>query len=254
MTRETITSRKNPLLQHVKKLLSSRSYREKSGEFAADGVKLLAEAVAWMPERLHTVLLTADAPVGQLPEHVRVVEIPADVMEQISPMETPQGALFTCRLPQRGEFVPAERMLVLDGLQDPGNLGTILRTADAMEIPVVLTPGCADAYNPKTVRATMGAIFRSPPMWAEQQTLVEACRARGIPLYVTALSDRAVDLRQANLQKAAMVIGSEGRGAGEFFLSQADQELIIPMNPRCESLNAAIAAAIVMWEMKRMDN
>ena len=119
-----------------------------------------------------------------------------------------------------------------------------------MEIPVVLTPGCADAYNPKTVRAAMGAVFRSQPQWTEAETLLETCRQRLIPLYVTALSERAVDLRQADLRKAAMVIGSEGRGVGEFFLTHADRELIIPMNPRCESLNAAIAAAIVMWEMR----
>lgn len=248
--REKITSRKNPLLQHVRKLLTSRSYREKSGEYAADGVKLLAEAIKWTPETLRTVLVTESVQVDDLPEQVRLVEIPDDVMEQISPMEAPQGALFTCALPEQADFYPANRFLVLDGIQDPGNLGTILRTADALEIPVVLTPGCADAYNPKTVRATMGAIFRSRPQWAEQELLLETCRQQGIPLFVTALSDRAVDLRHADLQKAAMVIGSEGRGVGEFFLSHADQELIIPMNPRCESLNAAIAAAIVMWEMK----
>jgi len=251
MMRETITSRKNPLLQHIRKLLSSKSYRERCGEFAADGVKLLEEAVKWAPETLRTVLVTASAQVGELPPQVRLVEIPDDVMEQISPMEAPQGALFTCALPPQDEFVPSDRMLVLDGLQDVGNLGTILRTADAMEIPVVLTPGCVDAYNPKTVRASMGAVFRTRPRWAEQEKLVETCKARGIPLYVTALSPRAMDLRQANLEKAALVIGSEGRGAGAFFLTHADQELIIPMNPRCESLNAAIAAAIVMWEMRR---
>ena len=250
MIRERITSRKNPLLQHVRKLLTSRSYREKSGEFAADGVKLLSEVVKWAPETLRTVLVTASIEVGELPAQARLVEIPDDVMEQISPMEAPQGALFTCALPAQETFVPSDRMLVLDGIQDPGNLGTILRTADALEIPVVLTPGCADAYNPKTVRATMGAVFRSRPQWAEQEVLLETCRKQGIPLYVTALSDRAVDLRQADLHRAAMVIGSEGRGAGEFFLNHADQELIIPMNPRCASLNAAIAAAIVMWEMK----
>ena len=251
MMREKITSRKNPLLQHVRKLLTSRSYREKNGEYAADGVKLLAEVVKWTPEALRTVLVTEQVDPGVLPDHVRLVEIPEDIMVQISPMETPQGALFTCALPEQVVFVPADRMLVLDGIQDPGNLGTMLRTADALEIPVVLTPGCADAYNPKTVRATMGAIFRSAPLWAEQEVLVDACKARGIPLYVTALSERAVDLRQADLNKAAMVIGSEGRGAGAYFLNHADQELIIPMSERCESLNAAIAAAIVMWEMKR---
>ena len=251
MMRERITSRKNPLLQHVRKLLSSRSYREKCGEYAADGVKLLEEAVKWAPETLQTVIVTADVNPGSLPEQVRLVEVPDDIMQSVSPMEAPQGALFVCALPEIRGLEMDERCLVLDGIQDPGNLGTILRTADALEVPVVLTPGCADAYNPKTVRATMGAVFRTRPRWASQEQIVGYCKEKSIPLYVTALSDRAVDLREADLSKAAMVIGSEGRGVGEFFLTHADRELIIPMSARCESLNAAIAAAIVMWEMKR---
>lgn len=251
MMRERITSRKNPLLQHVRKLLTNRSYREKSGEYAADGVKLLEEAVKWIPADLRTVLVTADVNPGPLPEQVRLVEIPDDIMAQISPMEAPQGALFTCALPEQKELQLGSQCLILDGIQDPGNLGTILRTADALETAVVLTPGCADAYNPKTVRATMGAVFRTRPQWAAPEQIVSACREQGVPVYVTALSDRAVDLRQADLSRAALVIGSEGRGVGEFFLTHADRELIIPMSARCESLNAAIAAAIVMWEMKR---
>lgn len=251
MTRETITSRKNPLLQHVRKLLSSRGYREQCGEYAADGIKLLEEAVKWAPDTLKTVLVTADVELPQLPEQVRLVEIPRDVMEQISPMEAPQGALFTCTMPQIGVISVDRQCLILDGIQDPGNLGTILRTADAMEVPVVLTPGCADAYNHKTVRASMGAVFRSCPQFASHEAVAAYCREFEIPLYVTALSDRAVDVRQADLGKAALVIGSEGKGVGEFFLSCADRELIIPMSSRCESLNAAIAAAIVLWEMKR---
>lgn len=251
MTREIITSRKNPLLQHIRKLLSSRSYREQQGEYAADGIKLLEEAVKWAPETLKTVLVIRDAVLPSLPEQVRLVEIPDDIMAQVSPMEAPQGALFTCELPVMDRLQLQEQCLILDGIQDPGNLGTILRTADAMDVPVVLTPGCADAYNHKTVRASMGAVFRSQPQWADHEAVAEACREKGVPLCVTALSDRAVDVRQADLQKAALVIGSEGKGVGEFFLSRADRELIIPMSDRCESLNAAIAAAIVLWEMKR---
>ena len=249
--RETISSRKNPLLQHVRKLLSNRSYRESCGEYAADGTKLLEEAIKWIPEQLRTVLLTQKACVENIPSHVRVVEIPDDVMAQISPMETPQGALFVCALPQSQPPRLDDRCLILDGIQDPGNLGMILRTADALEIPVILTPGCADAYSHKTVRASMGAVFRSAPHWAQQEQIVELCKKQNIPLYVTALSERAVDLRKADLTKAAMVIGSEGRGVGTYFLDHADRELIIPMNSRCESLNAAVAATIVMWEMKR---
>lgn len=248
---ERITSRKNPLLQHFKKLLSSRSYREQCGEYAADGTKLLDEAIKWIPKQLRTVLITEQVRPQNIPEHVRVVEIPEDVMTQLSPMQTPQGALFSCLLPQEQNLTLQKQSLILDGIQDPGNLGTILRTADALDVAVILTPGCADAYSHKTVRASMGAVFRTPPQWSEQEQIVSQCKEEGIPLYVTALSDRAVDLRQAPLEKAAMVIGSEGRGVGAYFLQQADRELIIPMNSRCESLNAAIAAAIVMWQMKR---
>ena len=251
MIREQITSRKNPLLQHVRKLLSNRSYRESGGEYAADGVKLLGEAVRWAPETLRTVLVTKKAEIGELPDHVRLVEIPEDVMAQISPMEAPQGALFTCALPQTAQFSLPTRCLVLDGLQDPGNVGTILRTADAMNLPVVLTPGCADAYSHKVVRASMGAVFRTEPLWASHEAVAAQCKEKKIPLCVTALSERAVDIRTAALKEAALVIGSEGRGAGAYFMEQADQELIIPMSERCESLNAAIAAAIVMWEMTR---
>lgn len=246
-----ISSRKNPLLQHVRKLLSSRSYRQAQGEFAADGVKLLEEAVKWIPDLLQTVMITERAEICALPDHVRLVQIPEDVMTQISPMETPQGALFVCRLPAAEEFSVCPGTLILDGVQDPGNLGTILRTADALNVPVVLTPGCADAYNPKTVRAAMGALFRTLPRWETHEQVVETCRREGVSLYATALSDRAGDIRNVRLSDSAVIIGSEGRGVGEYFLTQADGEIIIPMNPRCESLNAAVAASIVMWEMKR---
>ena len=245
---QRITSRKNALLQQVKKLLSSKKERENAGLFVADGTKLLAEAVRWY-DGLDTVILS-DGVEADVPDHVRVIRVPEDVMVSISPMETPQGALFLCRMPEKKVFVPKPGMLVLDGIQDPGNIGTILRTADALEIPVVLLEGCADPYSHKVVRSSMGAVFRTPVLqstWAEVQS---SCKADGIPVAVTALSDRAEDIRRAKLGDMAVVIGSEGRGVRREILDSADRELIIPMNERCESLNAAIAAAIVMWQMK----
>lgn len=246
---ERITARKNPLLQQVRKLLSSRKERESSGLFVADGTKLLKEAVQWWPG-LETVILS-DGVEAEVPEHVRVVRVPADVMESVSPMRTPQGALFVCRLPEKTAFVPQGGMLLLDGIQDPGNLGTILRTADALEIPVALLEGCADPYSHKVVRASMGAVFRTPVVQITWEQAKSACARKQIPVAVTALSDRAVDLRQAELTRMAAVIGSEGQGVRKEILESAQQELIIPMNAHCESLNAAIAAAIVMWQMKR---
>ena len=249
MMEQRITSRKNPLLQQVKKLLSSKKAREEAGLFAADGTKLLQEAVTYFPG-LDTVILS-DGIEAAVPEHVRLIRVPGDVMESISPMQSPQGALFLCRLPEKKAFQPVPGMLILDGIQDPGNIGTILRTADALDIPVVLLEGCADPYSHKVVRSSMGAVFRTPVIQSDWATVKAACAEAGIPIGVTALSDRAKDLRESNLKTMAVVIGSEGQGVRKEILESADAELIIPMNPHCESLNAAVAATIVMWQMKQ---
>lgn len=249
MTEQRITSRKNPQLQQVKKLLSSKKAREEAGLFVSDGTKLLEEAVKYY-DGLDTVILS-DGVEAAVPEDVRIIRVPGEVMESLSPMASPQGALFLCRLPEKREFVPKKGMLLLDGIQDPGNLGTILRTADALDVPVVLLEGCADPYSHKVVRSSMGAVFRTPVIQSSWEEVRWACVEGGIPVGVTALSDRAKDLRQADLGTMAVVIGSEGQGVRKEILSQADGELIIPMNPHCESLNAAVAATIVMWQMKQ---
>ena len=248
MTEVRITARKNPLLQQVRRLVTSRKEREQTGLFVADGTKLLQEAVRFCPG-LDTVILS-DGVEAEVPEHVKVVRVPEEVMASVSPMESPQGALFLCRLPEKTAFEPKAGMLLLDGIQDPGNIGTILRTADALDIPVALLEGCADPYSHKVVRSSMGAVFRTPVIQTTWEEAKAACVQAGVPVAVTALSDRSQDLRTAALNKMAVVIGSEGRGVRQEVLDAADVQLIIPMNPHCESLNAAIAAAIVMWQMK----
>ncbi len=245
---QRITARKNPLIQQVRRLLSSRKARQEAGLFAADGVKLLEEAVRWWPG-LETVFLTDGIQVS-LPERVQVIRVPEEIMAYISPMESPQGALFLCRLPEETPFAAQPGMLLLDGIQDPGNLGTILRTADALEVPVVLLEGCADPYSHKAVRASMGAVLRTPVVRGTWEQVRAACQQAGIPLGVTALTEKAEDIRRADIRNMALVIGSEGQGVRQEILAAADRALIIPMNGRCESLNAAIAATIVMWQMK----
>lgn len=246
---ERIQSRKNPLLQQVRRLLASKKERVETGLFVADGTKLLSEAVKWW-DGLKTVILS-DGVEADIPQGVRVVRVPEDVMASISPMETPQGALFVCRLPEQREFEAKPGMLLLDGIQDPGNLGTILRTADALDVPVALLEGCADPYSHKVVRASMGAVFRNVPMQATWQTVKDACLAANVPVAVTALSEKATDIRLSPLHTMAVVIGSEGQGVRQEILNSAANALIIPMNEKCESLNAAIAATIVMWQMKK---
>lgn len=141
---------------------------------------------------------------------------------------------------------------MLETIQDPGNLGTILRTANALSVDtVILTGDCADVWNPKTVRATMGAVFRQRFYEMERGEMRDYLARHGLKLYGAALSDRAGDLRRVDLRAAAVAIGSEGQGLSKELLALCDGELIIPMNAQCESLNAAVAAAIVMWELTR---
>jgi TrmH family RNA methyltransferase len=246
---EVITSRKNPLIQKVRRLLSSRKDRQEEGLFVSDGTKLLQEAVKWWPG-LTTVILTPDVQ-ADVPDDVEVVRVSREIMEYISPMQTPQGALFICRLPSQQQLQAKPGMLILDGIQDPGNLGTILRTADALDVPVVLLEGCADPYSHKTVRSSMGAVFRTVPVQSTWEQVYDCCRQENIPVAVTALSESARDIRQADLKQMAVVIGSEGQGVRAEILQQAAKHLIIPMTERCESLNAAVAATIVMWQMQK---
>ena len=130
MNAEIITSRQNPLMTHLRKLASSRSYRKKSGEYLCDGTKLLAEALKWGAE-VKTAVFFEEVDIPPLPDGVRAVRVSEELMRSVSPMETPQGALFTVALPevQLPETLSGKHYLVLDGVQDPGNVGTILRTA-----------------------------------------------------------------------------------------------------------------------------
>ena len=250
---EQITSRKNPLITHIRKLMGDRAYRRECGEFSGDGVKLLEEAVRW-DAPLTCVVYTEGTALPKLPEGVRVVQVPEDVMGSISPMKAPQGALFLCRM--RAQEVPEKlsgsRWLVLDGVQDPGNVGAIWRTADALGADgLLLTDGCADPWNHKTVRATMGACFRLPVYEVKRQDLPALLERSALPLYATALREDTLDLRDADLSRCAVVIGSEGRGVSEEILAMSEKTLKIPMRERCESLNAAVAATVVLWEMAR---
>ena len=253
MNAEIITSRQNPLMTHLRKLASSRSYRKKSGEYLCDGTKLLAEALKWGAE-VKTAVFFEEVDIPPLPDGVRAVRVSEELMRAVSPMETPQGALFTVALPevQLPETLSGKHYLVLDGVQDPGNVGTILRTADAFDCDgVFLVNACADLYNPKTARATMGAIFRREAYTVTAEELFALLRKSGVPLYGTALRDDTVPLAEADLARAAVAIGSEGRGLSQQVLDECAKTLKIPMNPRCESLNAAIAATVVLWEMYR---
>ena len=175
-------------------------------------------------------------------------------MASISPMRTPQGMLAVCRLPDTAlpETLPGSRYVVLDGVQDPGNVGTVLRTADAFGCDgVLLLTGCADPYSVKTLRSSMGAVFRMPVWCTDAASMRQRLTAAGLPLYGAALRDDTEDVRALDLRRCAIAIGSEGRGLTEQVLAMCDKTVRIPMQAHCESLNAAMAAAVLLWEAYR---
>lgn len=244
---EHITSRKNRLIVHLRALGSDRAYRRAAGVYLCDGEKLLREALSCGAE-LGDVLFAHEPDIA-LPDSVRQYTAPEELLEYVSPLKNSRGPLFTVRLaPPSNE--PIRNAVLLENVQDPGNVGTVIRTANAFGIDaVILTGECADPYNFKTVRASMGALLRQRVLELGREDAVRLLRENGLKLYGAALSEAARDVRQINLRGAAVVVGSEGQGLSEELLALCDGEIIIPMLPHSESLNAAVAASILMWEM-----
>lgn len=251
---ERISSRKNPLCLKLKKLAADGAFRRETGLFLCDSPKLVEEALRWADETVDTVVTTPGRALNSLPPSVRTVEVTEDVMEAVAPSKTPQGVLAICRMRETAlpETLDGSRYVVLDGVQDPGNVGTILRTADAFWADgLFLVNGCADLYHPKTLRAGMGAAFRCPVWTCGAAEVAALLNKSGIPLYGAALQSDTRDVRNLDYTRAAAAIGSEGRGISQELLALCTATVKIPMNERCESLNAAAAAAALLWEMAR---
>ena len=243
--------------QKLIRQLSQKKYRDALGLFLAEGPKVVSELMGRFPCRL--LVCTAEwLSAHPHAEADEVAEVSLEGLQQASLLKTPRSVLAVFA---RRPAPPAEGLaeiprrsltLALDGVQDPGNVGTVIRTAAALGFDTVILCGaCADVYSPKTARATMGAIFRENIVRMDITAAAEYIHSRGMKLYGAALSERAADIRAAELQNAVVAIGSEGRGLSAELLSLCDGEVIIPMTPGSESFNAAIAAAIVMWEIVR---
>lgn len=247
---ERITSRKNPVVLQLRALGRERAARAEAGLFVCDGEKLLREALG-SGARIDTVLW-ADSPRFPLPEAVRQFTAPADLVASVSALKNSPGPVFTVAMEPKPLPARPDRVIVLETVQDPGNVGTVLRTANALGMgAVLLTGACADLYSIKTVRATMGAIFRLPVRELPLDAVREQLARWELPFYGAALSDTAQDLRSVSLRRAAVAVGSEGQGLSGELRALCDGEIIIPMRPGAESLNAAVAASVIMWEMAR---
>ncbi len=249
-------SRRNPKVQHVRRLLRSARARREAGQFVAEGVRLAEEALraGWRPAWVLFSAAISDrgqAVVAAFQQQgVPVFAASPEVMQAASATETPQGVLLV--LPQQTLPWPSETdfLLVLDSVRDPGNVGTILRTAWAAGVQgVLLSPDCADPFNPKVVRAGMGAHFHLPLRRALWEDLLPLMKGKTCFL---AAGGEGVPYTAADFcQPLALIVGGEAHGAGEAARQAATQAVHIPMPGGAESLNAAVAAGVLMFEVVR---
>ncbi len=250
MNMEKLTSRKNGYIQHIRKLNAETAYRRECGETVCEGEKLLAEARA-ANVKVSSVLRSTQNAEGSDCDYVA----PPELMEYASPRKSAVGPVFTVRTDfvQRTGLV--SNALVAENIQDPGNMGTLIRTARGLGVDVVICVGdCADVNSPKVVRASMGAVFTQSVEFMSLTELSDMLKESGLRLYGAALSERACDIRAADLGMAAVAVGNEGTGLSAELLALCEAELIIPMSEGSESLNVATAAAIVCWEMVRNEH
>jgi TrmH family RNA methyltransferase len=255
-----ITSIHNPRVQEVRKLLAQPKERREQGAFVVEGVRLTEEALraGW---KARLVLFTTrldergmQVVHGYASLGLPVEEVSEGVMKSVSETESPQGLLAI--LEQKSLPLPPalDYVLILDGIRDPGNLGTILRTSAATGVQLVLlAPGCVDAWSPKVLRSGMGAHFCLAVQSQDWQAIKRIIKSSGHGVKVY-LADAAgeVQYTQANFREPlAIIVGGEAAGAGSEAAALADEKVTIPMPGGSESLNAAVAAGILLFEVTR---
>ncbi len=236
-----ITSLDNQLVKKITSL-HQKKYRDQYNEFFIEGVKLIKEALEYKID-INCVLYSSenlDYKFG-----VSTYKVTKEIMAKITDTSTPQGIVAVCKIPKY-EIIKKEKLIYLDRVQDPGNVGTIIRTADAFGFDgVLLSKGCADIYSPKVVRSTMGSLFHLPIC---QDVSLDTLKSLNNKIYSSTL-DTNTFINDIKVQPPfVLVIGNEGQGISNEVKNITDEFVKINMVGNAESLNASIAAGILMYE------
>ena len=278
---EIISSKDNKKIKYIRGLMEKGSIRKKNRQFVVEGIKLVDEALKYgdVSEIVITESLYAEIVSGDLSDNALLAENGKNVIKyvensrstivvldavfnSVSETITPQGVLAVVRMPcyrlldedyldkiysKTGKI----KLLILEDTSDPGNLGTIMRTAEAAGVTgVIMTKGTVDIFNPKVVRSTMGSIFRLPFAYVEDlKEVIKELKKSGISFYATHLKGEKSYKAIKYSDRSAILIGNEARGLSDEVADLADTYVIIPMQGRVESLNAAVAAALMMYEV-----
>ncbi len=247
-----IESTQNALVKYWKKLATTRKERERSGEFIVEGFHLVEEALKNKERVLQLIVREGvDLPMLWPIDDIASIEVTAAVAKEFAETETSQGVFAVCKQPLLVEDVMASwrKVLLIDAVQDPGNIGTMIRTADAAGLDaVILGKGSADIYNPKTLRSAQGSHFHIPVLRGDLEDWIEHLQENGVPVFGTALDEDAVIYNDIQHTGAfAIMMGNEGSGIHPQLLAMTDQNIMIPIFGQAESLNVAVATGIVLY-------
>ena len=261
---ETITSSENETIKQICKLNSCKKTRLASKQMAIEGAKLLEEALK-SRLKIFVCLVTLNSLqkyhklISALPAITRLALIDEKLEGKLSTLKTPTGIYCICELPStipsKKQIVPGKH-LALIGLQDPGNVGTIIRTAEAFGLNTVYTSSdCVDFFNPKVVKASMGSCFRQKlAIIADLQRFLLSCASCGLSTYAATLSKTSQPIFSISFAKSSIVfIGNEGGGLPREVLDQTKFHVKIPMMPEVDSLNASVAAALFIQRLMRSE-
>jgi TrmH family RNA methyltransferase len=257
---QTITSKDNELIKHIRKL-KDKKYRDESNEYVVEGVKLVEEAVKENAKIKQIIVCEDTTRTYEIPTHIMLeiakyecISVSDKIFNIITQVTNPQGIMAIIEKNAQDAQIDYSQdiIVVLDDVQDPGNLGTILRTVDSIGLnQIIVSKGTADAFNSKVVRSTMGAIFRIKIIEVENLAqAIKEMRKHHFKLMVTSLQTKN-SIYDIDFNKKIIVIGNEANGVSKEIQDMADEKAKIPMLGRTESLNASVAAGVVMYEYVR---
>ena len=257
---QQITSKENTIIKHVIKL-KEKKYRTEYNEFTIEGAKIVKEAIE-ENANIKSIIISEEALNSELVkkqlksmiEAENYILVPNNIFKLISDVEKPQGVLAVVEKNMYNITIDYKQdiILILDNIQDPGNLGTIIRTADSVGVKQILvSKGTADAYNPKVIRSTMGAIFRVNIIEIENlKNSIEEIKENNFKIITTSLQTEK-SIYDIKLNKTAIIIGNEANGVSKESKELADINAIIPMKGKTESLNASVATGVILYEYLR---
>ncbi len=255
-----ITSKQNDKIRDVSKLLKSGKYRKETNLFVIEGIRLCEEALKnnikirqsfFVP---NLSLKYSEQFENILDHSTEVYELNESLLEYISDTTTSQGIVAVCEKKESSATVVDGKILILEDIQDPGNMGTILRTSKAFNIStVLLSKGCCDCFSPKVLRASMGGIFNvNIKCDVNLENVILDLKANDYKIYASVVDKKATSIRNMHFEKKSVVlIGNEGSGLKSTTIAMCDVPFTIPMNYKSESLNAAVATSIIIWEMSK---